>query len=606
MQFKIALLSTAVVAALGALAYRPSADSAHSPQRATAAAATAAAGVSVRNIDPAASAAPQSNAAHPAALLARIASAPGARAGSELVAASASPEQADASPAAARARGLLAGTAGRRIHRVDGDRFVARDVMIDRDGTEHVRMERSYQGLPVIGGDFVVHSRDGELQSISQGDNMRSFGRPDIRPRIGAAQARIEAAAAFDGEVRAIKDDGLVVFAQGVEPTLAYRLDVSGDRRNDPLPGYITYYVDAVGGKLLHADDRVQTAAAAGTGKSLLLGNLAIVADSTRNGFQLIDPSRGNSATYDAKGSGDYVSAFPGATVFADADNVWGNNAVSDRATVAVDAHYGVAVAWDYFKNVHGRNGIFNDGKGVRSFVHVETGMDNAFWWGAQKLMAYGDGSRFKPVVAIDVAGHEMTHGVTEASARLGYYNIKDSGGLNEGISDIFGTLVEFYANNASDPGDYLIGEKIVKNNPAGTSALRLMFKQDADGASRVCYPSGGFIAARTGKSDIYDPHFTSGVLNRVFYLASEGAVVPSGFSYAKAQLVCNNDTGIVGVGRDKVGAIVYRALTRYFVSSTTYPQARTWTLQAAADLYGNDSSEYRALARAWSAAKVN
>jgi len=70
--------------------------------------------------------------------------------------------------------------------------------------------------------------------------------------------------------------------------------------------------------------------------------------------------------------------------------------------------------------------------------------------------------------------------------------------------------------------------------------------------------------------------------------------------------LVCNNDTTIAGIGRNKVGAIMYRALTRYFVSSTTYPQARTWTLQAATDLYGANSAEYNALARVWTAVNVN
>ncbi|MEH6417489.1 M4 family metallopeptidase [Pseudomonas sp. CGJS7] len=607
MQLKTALLSTAVIAALaglatqvdsGAIASRVQSLQASAVADPAAASATA----STRSTAPASA---RAIAAHHA-VAGAIANAPGARPGSDLVASSNSPEQADTSPAAKRARALLTGAAAREVHRVEADAFAARDVMIDRDGTEHVRMERSYQGLPVVGGDFVVHSQDGALTSISQGDNMRTFDRPDIQPRISVAQAEVEAGAAFDGKVASIDNAGLVVFAQGTEPTLAYQMELMGDRRDSQLPGHFTYYVDAKNGKLLHAEDRIQTAAANGTGKSLLLGNVGIVTDSVSGGFQLLDPTRGNGSTLDAKGSDNYVSAFPGAVQFKDSDNVWGNNLSSDRATVATDAHYGVAVTWDYFKNVHGRNGIFNDGKGVRSFVHVGTGMDNAFWWGAQKLMAYGDGTDFLPLVAIDVAGHEMAHGVTGATAKLGYYNIKDTGGLNEGVSDIFGTLVEYYANNASDAGDYLIGEKLVKNNPSGTKALRVLFKQDADGRSKVCYPSGGFTASQTYQNGPYDPHLTSGVLNRVFYLASEGVVVPKGFSYTKAQLVCNNDTAIAGVGRDKVGAIVYRALTRYFVSSTTYPQARTWTLQAAADLYGNTSNEYKTLARAWTAVKVN
>ncbi|ROU05218.1 M4 family peptidase [Lysobacter enzymogenes] len=553
-------------------------------------------------------------AAHAGHRLSGLFAGTGARPGSELAAASESPAQAEASPAANRARALLHGAAAQELHRVAADAFVARDVMIDRDGTEHVRMERTYQGLPVVGGDFVVHSRNGKLESISQGDNMRTFGRPDIQPKIDAAQARAAAASAFDGAVAAVDNAGLVVFAQGTAPTLAYQMELRGDRRNDPAPGHLTYYVDAGTGVLLHTEDRVQTAAASGTGKSVIYGNVGIVTDSVAGGgFRLFDPSRGGGATYDANNASanNFSTGYPNATLFTDADNVWGNNAMSDRASAAADAHYGVAVTWDYFKNVHARNGIFNDGKGARSVVHVGTNYVNAFWYdngSTVRYMAYGDGdgNTYNPLVAIDVAGHEMTHGITGATAKLGYYNVKDTGGINEGISDIFGTLVEFYANNASDRGDYLIGEKVFKSNPSSTQALRAMFKQDADGNSKVCYPSAGFTAAQTARGGIYDPHYTSGVLNRVFYLASEGAVVPSGFNYTKAQLVCNNDTTIAGVGRDKIGAIMYRALTRYFVSSTTYPQARTWTLQAAADLYGASSPEHATLARAWSAANVN
>ncbi|MGO4261909.1 M4 family metallopeptidase [Lysobacter sp. TAB13] len=603
MQLKTALLSTAVVAALVAVSAQVGSGSNPMQSLSRQSPATAPSGVAAAH---AAAPAIASAVAPRHSALGAIASASGARPGSDLAASSESPAQADASPAANRARGLLSGAAAQEVHRVQADAFLARDVMIDRDGTEHVRMERSYQGLPVVGGDFVVHSQNGELKSISQGDNMRTFGRPDIAPKISAAQAKIEAGAAFDGTVNSIDNAGLVVFAQGTQPTLAYQMELMGDRRNDQTPGHIAYFIDASNGKLLHAEDRIQTAAANGTGKTLLVGNVGIVANSVSGGFQLVDPNRGSGSTYDAKGAMTYTTGFPGATLFTDTDNTWGSNTTSDRATVAADAHYGVAVTWDYYKNVHGRNGIFNDGKGVKSFVHVGSAYDNAFWYGSQKLMAYGDGSSFLPLVALDVAGHEMTHGVTEATAKLGYYNIKDTGGLNEGISDIFGTLVEFYANNANDAGDYLMGEKLVKNNTTGTKALRVLFKQDADGRSKVCYPSGGFTASQTGQGGTYDPHYTSGVLNRVNYLASEGVVVPSGFSYTKAQLVCNTDTTIVGIGRDKVGAIFYRALTRYFVSSTTYPQARTWTLQAASDLYGNTSNEYKILARAWSAASVN
>lgn len=528
----------------------------------------------------------------------------GARPGSELAAASTSPAQADASPAADRARQLLATGGAKEVNLVKADGFVARDVMIDRDGTEHVRMERTYEGLPVIGGDMVVHSRNGELKSITQGDNMRTTARPSLKPGIGAEQARVEAGAKFDGTVASLDPARLVVYARGGgEPTLAYQVGLQGARNGDQAPGVMSYFLDARNGALLEAEDHFHTAAANGTGKTITLGNVGIVTNSVSGGFQLTDPSRGNGQTLDAKNSSSTFSA----VAFSDSDNVWGNNTISDRATAAADAHYGVAATWDYFKTVHARNGIFNDGKGVKSYVHYGNNYFNAGWSGS--YMVYGDGDSTNgntPLVALDVAGHEMSHGVNTATANLGYYNIKDSGGINEANSDILGTLVEYSVGNAIDKGDYLIGEEVYPASQGATKALRLMFKQDADGRSVSCYPSGGFPASQTGKGGKYDPHLTSGVANRAFFLFAEGVTPQAGFNYTKAQLVCNSDTTIVGIGRAKAGAIWYRALTKYFVSSTNYPQARAGTLQAATDLYGANSTEYKTVARAWSAAGVN
>jgi Zn-dependent metalloprotease len=597
MQLKTALLSTAIVAALAGVAFHSARSDVPAGPLATTAS-TAGSAASLAH-DTRLTTSAKHASSHMAAP-----SDTGARAGSELAFSSTSPAQADTTSAAERARQLLRNAAAKEVNLAAADGFVARDVMIDRDGTEHVRMERTYEGLPVIGGDMVVHSHNGQLTSITQGDNMRTTLRPSLKPGISAEQARIEAGAKFDGTVASLDPAKLVVYARGGgEPTLAYQVGLQGARNGDQAPGVMSYFLDARTGALLEAEDHFQTAAANGTGKTLTLGNVGIVSNSVSGGFQLTDPSRGSGQTLDARNSTSTFSA----VAFNDADNIWGNNTTSDRATAAADAHYGVAATWDYFKNVHARNGIFNDGRGVKSYVHYGSNYFNAGWNGS--YMVYGDGDSSNgntPLVALDVAGHEMSHGVNSATANLGYYNVKDSGGINEANSDILGTLVEYSVGNAIDQGDYLIGEEVYPASQGATKALRTMFKQDADGKSISCYPVGGFSASLTGRGGKYDPHFTSGVGNRAFFLFAEGVTPQAGFNYTKAQLVCNNDTTIVGIGRAKAGAIWYRALTRYFVSSTTYPQARAGTLQAAADLYGNGSTEYQTVARAWSAAGVN
>ena len=166
-----------------------------------------------------------------------------------------------------------------------------------------------------------------------------------------------------------------------------------------------------------------------------------------RRTYQMIDPSHGNGRTCDMNnGTGRRC------TTFTDADNVWGNGTNSNRQSAGVDAHYGAAKTFDYYKNVHGRNGIFGNGTGVPSRVHYGSNYVNAFWDGAQ--MTYGDGSgNATPLVALDVAGHEMSHGVTENVVPGGLTYSGESGGLNEATSDIFGTMVEFYANTPSRPG---------------------------------------------------------------------------------------------------------------------------------------------------------
>ena len=118
-----------------------------------------------------------------------------------------------------------------------------------------------------------------------------------------------------------------------------------------------------------------------------------------------------------------------------------------------------------------------------------------------------GDGTTYLPLVALDVAGHEMTHGVTSRSANLTYSG--ESGGLNEATSDIMGTMVEYYANNANSPANYLIGERIYKaalGVAQPTKALRYMFKPSLDGSSPDCYTS------TIGNLDV---HYSSGVANQ-------------------------------------------------------------------------------------------
>jgi Zn-dependent metalloprotease len=478
-----------------------------------------------------------------------------------------------------------------------------RDVVVDADGSQHVRYDRTYHQLPVLGGDFVLHlAPNGSYRSTNRATG-RTISVPTITPAVQAPQAADLATnalrAANAGELlrKVTAKPQLVVDALHGAPKLAWRTDVAGqDSLGNPVAR--TVLTDARTGRQIDAWDNIETAS--GDGKSLYSGTVPLETTLSGSTYQLKDPTRGNTYTGDAANKTDVcilavcISRAP-ATLFTDADNHWGTGTTADRSSAAVDAQYGTNETWDYYKNVHGRNGIGGDGKGSYNRVHYGTNYNNAFWDDNCFCMTYGDGdgTTFGPLVALDVAGHEMSHGVTSKTAALTYSG--ESGGLNEATSDIFGTMVEWYANNSSDLGDYLIGEKIVRSG-FGKTALRYMDKPSKDGNSADCWSSS------VGNLDV---HYSSGVANHFAYLLSEGsgAKTINGVSYNSP--TCNGST-VTGIGRDKVGKIWYRALTVYMTSSTNYAGARTATLNAAKDLYGAGSTEYNAVAAAWSAVSVS
>ncbi|WP_327690967.1 M4 family metallopeptidase [Streptomyces sp. NBC_00461] len=479
-----------------------------------------------------------------------------------------------------------------------------RDVVVDRDGTQHVRYDRTYRQLPVLGGDFVVHLKpDGAFHSANRATRSK-ISLASIVPSISAPKAADLAANALRavnlGETlkKLTAKPQLVVDALHGAPKLAWRTSVvARDSLGNPVSR--TVITNARTGAQIDAWDDIETAT--GDGKSLYSGTVPLRTTLSGSTYQLKDPTRGNTYTGDAANQSDLclltticVSRAP-STVFTDADNHWGTGTSSDRASAAVDAQYGTDVTWDFYKNEFGRNGIADDGKGSYNRVHYGNKYNNAFWDDSCFCMTYGDGdgTTLGPLVGLDVAGHEMTHGVTSKTAALTYSG--ESGGLNEATSDILGTLVEWYANNSSDPGDYLIGEKVVRSG-FGAEALRFMDKPSKDGVS------ADYWSSSVGKLDV---HYSSGVANHFAYLLAEGsgAKTINGVSYNSPT---SNGKTVTGIGREKLGRIWYRALTVYMTSSTDYAGARTATLNAAKDLYGAGSPEYDAVGAAWSAVNVN
>jgi zinc metalloprotease ZmpA len=469
-----------------------------------------------------------------------------------------------------------------------GHAYTVQDALLDDDGSQHVRLERSYQGLPVIGGDLVVHSdRNGSFRSASLSNTRTiNIARSAAVSAGRAIQAALNAHAGTTGR----STPAAVVYARGDTPVLAWDVRVYGTQ-DDGTPSEKHVIVDAQTGTVLEAWDDIHTAAAAGSGQSLYSGTVALTTNTrTAGGFELRDPSRGSNYTVNMNNRTN------GGSIFTDTDNLWGTGLATNTQTAAVDAQYGTARTWDYFKNVHGRNGIANNGTGAYNRVHYSRNYNNAFWSDSCFCMTYGDGdgTTFTPLVSLDVAGHEMTHGITSRSARLVYSG--ESGGLNEATSDIFGSMVEFYAANTNDAGDYLIGEKITRT---ARGYLRNMVTPSADGVSADCWYS------TVGNLNV---HYSSGVANHFFYLLAEGTTAgsPSKTCATGDTRVATGTGTLAGIGRAKAEKIWYRALTVYMTSSTNYAGARAATISAATDLHGAASAEVAAVAAAWTAVGRN
>ncbi|MFF3373074.1 M4 family metallopeptidase [Streptomyces sp. NPDC002680] len=470
------------------------------------------------------------------------------------------------------------------------EKLVVRDVIKDADGTLHTRYERTYAGLPVLGGDLVVHEdAAGETTGVTKAQKA-AISVTDLTPEVTTTavekQAVTLAKKAGSTKSEASNAPRKVIWAASGTPTLAYETVVGG-LQEDGTPNELHVITDAATGAKLYEYQGIEN----GTGKSLYSGTVSLSTTLSGSTYQLTDGTRGGHKTYN-KTHGTSSSA---GTLFTDADDTWGTGAASSSTTdqtAAVDAAYGAQKTWDFYKDTFGRSGIKNNGVAAYSRVHYGNAYVNAFWDDSCFCMTYGDGeSNTHPLTSLDVAGHEMTHGVTSNTAGLNYSG--ESGGLNEATSDIFGTAVEFYAANSSDVGDYLIGEEIDINGDG--SPLRYMDQPSKDGGSANYWSS-------TVKN--LDVHYSSGPANHFFYLLSEGSgsKTINGVSYNSPTY---NSSTLTGIGRAKAVQIWYKALTEYMTSTTNYKGARTATLSAASALYGSSSTEYAAVNAAWAAVNV-
>ena len=264
----------------------------------------------------------------------------------------------------------------------------------------------------------------------------------------------------------------------------------------------------------------------------------------------------------------------PGKLVRAEGDKASADAAVNE-------AYDGAGATYDLYFEAYGRNSIDDRGMRIDSSVHYSRGYDNAFWNGAQMVYGDGDGKLFRRfTVAIDVIGHELTHGVTEREANLEYRD--QPGALNESFSDVFGSLVkQRKLGQTAAEADWLIGAGLFTPSVHGV-ALRSMkapgTAYDDPVLGKDPQPANMKDYVQTTDDD-GGVHINSGIPNHAFYLVA---------------------TALGGNAWEKAGRIWYVALRDRLRAASDFAEAANLTAAVAGDLYGAGSAETKAVQDAW------
>jgi bacillolysin len=485
-----------------------------------------------------------------------------------------------------------------------------RDTREDMLLAGHVieRADQYYRGVRVFGGD-VARQIDslGVVQSIFGTVYGGIAISPDPRIDEDRVRARVAGLAGME-QTPAIRPE-LVVLPKddGTGFSLAWRM-----RAVTPRVDIIQYFLDASSGEvLLQYSDR-QSQSAVGRAIGVLGDSKKISVSGSGSAFQARDLLRPPLVqTDDMKGdpirTANYLFGnvtLNSADIASDSDNVWTDGAVGD-------AHVYAGYTYDYYFKRFGRRGLDDRNLPILSLANPvrQTAEDvdrwfktfpdffvNAFYFGGG-VMVYGvglppgvtlDGLSFTYFSgAIDIVGHELTHGVTAYTSNLIYRN--ESGALNEAFSDIMAAGIEFFfqpPGNGDRKADYLLGEDVIK--PGGVRSM-----EDPGMFGDPDHYSKRFL----GSDDNGGVHINSGIANQAFYLAVEGGTNrTSGLAVQ----------GVGGANREQIEKVFYRAFTQLLPSDATFSLARSATIQAARDLYGVNSSPERAVTQAWTAVGVN
>ncbi len=456
---------------------------------------------------------------------------------------------------------------------------------IDKLGYRHLHLQQLFDGKIIVGAEIKLHFNSDGLY-LANGFN-NPIKKLNNKLRLNKEEAIVKSLEANPSRQYAwecqdnypsIEPELVIVpsFDGKRIYSLAYKVDVYSVK---PLFRF-TSYIDASTGKELLKHSRIHHSDANGTAHTMYRGIQSFITDSIgESSYELRNTVGGGIHTVNM-----LTNTYQSSDIeFDNSTNIWNSTANNDHA--AYDAHWGATETYNYFYNTHSRQSYDDDDAEIKCRVHYDDDYVNAFWDGSQ--LTFGDGDSDNgttPLTTLAIIGHEFTHGVVENSAGLVYSY--QSGALNESFADIFGVCLDFDVD--SSQADWLMGNEIYTNGSFFRSMSNPNLASDPDTYLGTHW--------HTSSADNGGVHTNSGVQNFWFYLLAEGG---SG----------TNDIddiySISGIGRLKASKIAYRSLNNYLSSNSNYADARTYSIQAATDLYGSCSNEVIATTNAWYAVGV-
>ncbi|WP_344241718.1 M4 family metallopeptidase [Kribbella hippodromi] len=448
------------------------------------------------------------------------------------------------------------------LHASKEDKFTAKPVISEQSGLQYVPYERSYKGLPVVGGDFVVVTDEKGAVKYTSVAQTTAVPELSTTAKVTATSAQKTANKQLT-KVSSTTTPTLAVYALNGTPKLAWQTRVSGSKGKEPSS--LSVYVDAQSGKVLGTKEHVM----AGNGTAAYSGPNPVHLDTTLSGstYSMKDPNTTNLSCQDAANN----------TTFTGPDDNWGNGDATNRETGCVDALYSAQTEKHMLTDWLGRNGM--DGNGGAWPIRVGLNDENAYYDGSQVQIGHNSANQW--IGSIDVVAHEMGHGIDDHTPG----GISGSG-TQEFVADTFGASTEWYSNQPApyDTPDFLVGEEI---NLVGSGPIRNMYNPSALGDPN-CYSSS--IPGT-------EVHAAAGPGNHWFYLLSQGS------NGNPASPTCNSST-VTGLGIQKAIRIMYNAMLMK-TSSSSYLKYRTWTLTAAKNLYPGSCTEFNTVKAAWDAVSV-